>query len=46
MMVEPLFRAINSGSCRRGIAELFHYSFISRCEIEKISKDLHSPEQN
>jgi hypothetical protein len=35
-MVEPLFRAINSGQLSSGIAELFQYSCISRIEIDQI----------
>jgi len=36
-----LFRAINSGSCRQGIAERKHYNFFSRNETEKICIVLH-----
>jgi hypothetical protein len=43
-MVGPAFRAINSDRCRQKIAELFHYSRISRFEIDKKSVDLHNQE--
>ncbi len=39
-----LFRAISSGQLSSGIAELFHYSCISRIEIDEKSKVLHRQE--